>query len=143
MTMTASSGSGTAATTIELGQQLCASYAAARRLTLALQEAVQRGQTSLLPELLGQRGEVLAESRRLLAELGGTLSALPEALRERVLDEARALELQDDALRTLVSARVQELPRQLARIRGARPILRGYYGQGRVPDRPELVDRRG
>ncbi len=48
MTMTASSGSGTAATTIELGQQLCASYAAARRLTLALQEAVQRGQTSLL-----------------------------------------------------------------------------------------------
>lgn len=141
MIMTASSGSGTAATTIELGQQLCASYAAARRLTFALQEAVQRGHTDALPALLDRRGELLAESARLLVALGEATSALPEELHQRLLDEAQALHLQDTALRTLVSARMHELPQQVARIRGSRPAISSYYRGG--PDPHGRIDRRG
>ena len=123
-----------------LGEWLLAGYAAIRRTTAALHDAVERDEIEALDALVAERAAEVDRTQALLAGLGPNAGALPLALREQVLAELQALQRQDDHLRALLSARAQEIPEQLARLRGSRAMVAGYAVLAPLPS--SLLDRR-
>ena len=115
-------------------------YAAVARLTGALRDALQSDQIERLDELADQRAAELAAAERDLAALSAG-PPLPAQVAARIRTALAETIQEDERLRALLAARAQELPRQLAELRGARAGLGGYQASA-VHSEGDL-DRRG
>ncbi len=125
----------------EAGQQLLAAYQAVRDLTAALLVSVESEESEKLDVLVEQRAAVLERVDGLLAGEKTALEQLPPVLAAEIDDAAKALQQQDERLRTALIAAAGEVPAQLAQLRGVRSRLGGY---GMLqPGGPEIIDRRG
>lgn len=124
------------------GDQILARYAAIAQLTAALKDALESDQIERLDDLADRRAAELAAAEAELAALaaGPPLPAEAAGLIRTALSQA----IEDDEhLRALLASRAQELPRQLAELRGARTGLGGYQASAIPPDGGEGLDRRG
>ena len=115
-------------------------YAAVARLTAELRDALQSDQIERLDELADQRAAELAAAEGDLAALAAG-PPLPAQAAARIQTALAETIQADERLRALLAARAQELPRQLAELRGARAGLGGYQASA-VPSEGD-VDRRG
>jgi hypothetical protein len=129
----------------DLATALLACYAHLRDLTARLRAASEAGQTDALDALADERDAAIHEAEQLLASLiahrtsGGIF--LPPAIASQLESELRALLAEDEDVRLLLASQAQEVPRQLAQLRGARRGLGGYERTALNPS--DLVDRSG
>ncbi|CAA9209774.1 MAG: hypothetical protein AVDCRST_MAG77-1978 [uncultured Chloroflexi bacterium] len=129
-----------------LAAELLACYAAVRDLTARLRAAAESGQTDDLEALADERAAGVQTAEELLAALIAQrpvsgAAVLSPALTDQLEAELRALLSEDEQVRVLLSSQAQEVPRQLAELRGAHRGLGGY--QRTAIDPSELVDRSG
>lgn len=129
-----------------LATTLLAHYASLRELTARVRTAAEAGQIDTLDALLDERAAAVDVAEGLLSTLLAERAASSDATVSRVLTERlnAALRVQlseDEALRALLSSQAQEIPRQLADLRGAHRGLSGYQRAALDPN--DLVDRSG
>ena len=121
-------------------EDVLARYAVVAQLTAALRDAIESDQIELLDRLADQRAAELAAAEADLAALAGG-APLPADTAGRIRTALGQAIAEDDRLRALLAARAQELPRQLAELRGARTGLGGYQASVIAPEGE--LDRKG
>lgn len=117
------------------------SYSAILHLGESIRGAVDAEQPEQLQGLLEARGRHVATATRAFGVLEADLWRMPEAVHARLISDLDKIQSQDRELRSLIGARLEEIPAQLAEIRQAQARL-GSYQPG-APGQPESVDRRG
>jgi hypothetical protein len=128
----------------EIGLRLVGRYETVHALTVQIHAALERDDTTPLAALVAARATELHAVDGDLRALGARAAAIPAEERDRLRAALVALQDRDAAVRALLSSRTQELPAQLAQVRGSRARLGGGYGYfSATPDLPERVDCRG
>ena len=122
--------------------RLLTRYTVVAGLTAALREALEADQIQKLDALADRRAAELAAAEAELAALAAG-PALPAATAAALREAVNTAVDDDQRLRALLAARAQELPRQLAELRGARAGLGGYQATAVPPGEGDGVDRRG
>ena len=125
------------------GEALLARYARIRTLTAAIRSALEQEQSEPLQGYFQERAAELDAIDALLAALdrAGGVRLLDERVRARAQAEIEQIRELDRRVQVLLSSGAQEVPLQLAQVRGSLARFGSYHGP--PPDAPEFVDRRG
>lgn len=110
-----------------------AQYAAVRGTTAEIRAAVERDETGALEALVARREDEVAAAGRALAAVVQHGSAPSAGVARRLDDEIRCVVEEDALLRTVLAARAQEVPAQLAQLQRARAGLTGYGAASMAP----------
>lgn len=128
----------------QAGSVLLANYEAILRVTAQMRDAMHQDETDTLDVLIAEREKHVEEAERVLAQFGRGAAgeeALPEPVRTAAVAKLEEIKRLEDELRAHLASRSQQVPEQMAHIRGSWSAMGGY--QRPNPDLPALFDRRG